>query len=143
MSYAEGLRVLAGELGIADRVEFRGFSEDVAGELGQIDILVNASTTPEGFGQVVVEGMAAGCAVVASAAGGPAEVITDGVDGLLYRPGDVEGLAQVLVRLAADPPLRSRLGAAARQRASDFTPERAAGKVMDLYGQLVGSPARS
>jgi glycosyltransferase involved in cell wall biosynthesis len=143
VSYAESLRALTWELGIAERVEFRGFRDDVAGELDKIDILVHASTTPEPFGQVVVEGMAAGRPVVAADAGGPAEVITHGVDGVLYRPGDIDGLAQVMEHLAADPSLRSRLGAAARRRAADFTPERAAEQVMDAYWQVLGSRGKA
>jgi glycosyltransferase involved in cell wall biosynthesis len=143
VSYTESLRALTWELGIAERVEFRGFRDDVAGELDKIDILVHASTTPEPFGQVVVEGMAAGRPVVAADAGGPAEVITHGVDGVLYRPGDIDGLAQVMEHLAADPSLRSRLGAAARRRAADFTPERAAEQVMDAYWQVLGSRGKA
>ena len=143
VSYDASLRTLARGLGIADRVEFRGFQEDVAGELGQIDILVHASTIPEPFGQVVVEGMAAGRPVVAADAGGPAEVITDGVDGVLYRGGDIDGLSRALQRLAADPSLRSRLGAAAKRRSGDFSSERASAKVMDVYRQVLGSGVRS
>ena len=84
---------------------------------------------PEPFGQVVVEGMAAGLPVIASAGGGPLEVITDGVDGLLCPPGDVHALAKQLQRIAGDEALRRRLGTAARRRAEDFTPERIAAAV--------------
>ena len=58
--YEERLRVLAATLGIADRVVWRGFRDDVDAELRELDILVHCSVTPEPFGQVVVEGMAAG-----------------------------------------------------------------------------------
>ncbi len=121
--YAADLRVLADELGIADRVTFVGFTADVEDELAGFDVLVHASVVPEPFGQVIVEGMAAGLAVVASDAGGPREIITDGVDGLLVEPGDPYALGRALRRLADDPALRSRLGAAALTRAADFAPE--------------------
>jgi glycosyltransferase involved in cell wall biosynthesis len=126
-------------LGLEGRVEFRGFRDRVDDELGGLDVLVHASTIPEPFGQVVVEGMAAGLAVVAADAGGPAEVVTHGVDGLLYPPGDSHALAQALRDLAADPERRRRLGDAARRRAHDFTPARIAPQVMAVY-ETLGRP---
>jgi glycosyltransferase involved in cell wall biosynthesis len=125
---------------IEGRVEFRGFRNDVEDELLRLDVLVHASIIPEPFGQVVVEGLAVGLPTLATDAGGPAEVITDGVDGLLYPPGDAEALAQALRRLAADPALRRRLGAAARLRARDYTADRIAPQVMAVYRNAVGSP---
>ena len=132
-AYAARLHQLTEFLGLAGRVDFRGFRDDVWGELAEMDVLVHASVIPEPFGQVVVEGMAAGLPVIAANAGGPAEIITDGVDGLLVLPGDVAALAAGLRRLAGDSALRARLGAAARRRASDFAPDRIAPKVMHVY----------
>lgn len=131
------VQTLAAALGVADRVDFRGFREDVPGELAAMDVLVHASTVPEPFGQVVVEGMAAGLPVVAARAGGPAEVVRDGVDGLLYPPGDVGGLAGALRRLASDDQLRDRLGAAGRVRSQRFSPEAVAAEVGRVYRQVV------
>ena len=99
--YAAALHELATSLGIADRVEFRGFRDDVWAELADMDMLVHASITPEPFGQVIVEAMHAGLPVIAASGGGPSEIVTDGVDGLLYPPGDVDGLCAALTRLAA------------------------------------------
>ncbi len=115
---------MARELGLADRVSFRGFAEDVHAELARLDVLVHASTVPEPLGQVVLEGMAAGLPVVAADAGGPAEIIDDGVDGLLYPPGDEAALAERLRRLADDRELRvtprsGRGGRRATVRAGD------------------------
>jgi glycosyltransferase involved in cell wall biosynthesis len=141
-SYGEGLRELAEALGIADRVEFRGFREDVWDELDGMDILVHASVTPEPFGQVVVEAMLAGVPVIASAGGGPSEIVTDGVDGLLYPAGDVDALADALQRLRGDAALRVRLSDAARIRAERFSPEAAAANVMAFYRQVLQSPSR-
>jgi glycosyltransferase involved in cell wall biosynthesis len=136
--YEASLHRQASSLGLQDRVEFRGFREPEE-ELRTLDVLAHASTIPEPFGQVVVEGMAAGLAVVAADAGGPAEVIRDGYDGLLYRVGDRTALAEALGRLAGDAELRHRLGDAARVRAEDFTPERVAAQVMDVYRGLATS----
>jgi glycosyltransferase involved in cell wall biosynthesis len=131
--YAAGLVDLVGELGIADRVDFRGFRDDVSAELAGMDVIVHASTVPEPFGQVVVEGMACGLAVVASAAGGPLEIITRGTDGELFPPGDVEHLASLLVELDADPARRARLGEAGIRRSLDFRPEPVAAGVERFY----------
>jgi glycosyltransferase involved in cell wall biosynthesis len=139
--YADALEERVRTLGLADRVEFRGFRSDVREELGRIDVLVHASRTPEPFGQVIVEGMAAGLPVLASAGGGPLELITDEVDGLLCPPGDVERLAGMLVRLDADPDLRQRLGEAARSRALDFLPEPIAERVEALYASTLRRPS--
>lgn len=136
--YMDELRKRIEWHGFGDRVEFTGFREDVSTELARLDVLVHASTTPEPFGQVVVEGMAACLPVVAARAGGPTEVIEDGVDGLLYTPGDVSALADAMRRLACDSALRERLGTRARQRAQEFEPQQIARKTSDLYERLVG-----
>ncbi len=136
--YETDLRRLAAKLGIADRLEMTGFREDVAAELADLDVLVHASVIPEPFGQAVVEGMAAGLPVVATEAGGPAEVITHGVDGLLVPPGDRAALAGALRSLGNDPELRARLGAAARQRARAYEPLPIATRVVAFYRQVLG-----
>jgi glycosyltransferase involved in cell wall biosynthesis len=132
-SYAASLPPLAEALGVARRVEFSGFREDVARELAELDVLVHASLVPEPLGQVVQEGMRAGLPVVAAAAGGPAEVIDDGRDGLLYPMGDAAALGSALVQLARDADLRKRLGVAAAARARQFDPELAVEKVLEVY----------
>jgi glycosyltransferase involved in cell wall biosynthesis len=136
-SYADSLRRQAERLGIAHQVEFRGFREDVWAELRALDVLVHSSVRPEPFGQVVLEGMAAGVPVIAAAAGGPTELITDGVDGLLTRPGDPTELAGAMRRLVDDPELRARLADAARERSREFTPERTAEQLLAVYRQVV------
>lgn len=128
-----GLRSLAAELGIAERVDFRGFRDDVDAELARLDVLVHASVIPEPFGMVVVEGMSSGLPVVAAGAAGPTEVITDHVDGLLYPMNDEAALTAALRELRDDPALRRRLGAAARHRAEDFRPQVLAAGILDAY----------
>ena len=98
---------------------------------------------PEPFGQVVIEGMAAGRAVVAADGGGPAEVITDGVDGLLFPPGDsADAWRQCLAGSQMTP--RSRATRTGRpNRAADFTPRVIAGDILSAYRWLLETrPAR-
>jgi Glycosyltransferase len=104
------LRSDAARLNLEDRVGFTGFIEDAASAMRALDIVVHASTEPEPFGLVIAEAMACGRALVASCAGGAAEIITDETDALGHKPGDAEALAQCIMRLAADAELRARLG---------------------------------
>lgn len=141
-SYVASLRTTVNTLGLDGRVEFRGFRDDVMAELAELDILVHASTIDEPFGQVVLEGLVAGVPVVASASGGPAEIITDGLDGLLYPGGDVSALSARLSELAGDEELRSRLIVAGRRRAQDFAPAIVAAQMLRAYADAVPSRAR-
>lgn len=106
-------------------------------------VLVHASTAPEPFGQVIVEGMAAGLAVIATRAGGPVEIITPGVDGVLVAPGDVAELAAAMTRVVDDDALRDRLGEAAMARARDFSPEIIGKAVQEIYRELLARPGKS
>ena len=123
-------------LGIEDQVDFRGFCDDVVAEMQALDVLVHASVIAEPFGQVVVEGMAARLPVVAAAAGGPAEVVHDGVDGVLVAPGDARTLAATLERLAADPALRARLADAGLETSRHYLPMRVRDEMLDVYESL-------
>jgi glycosyltransferase involved in cell wall biosynthesis len=127
------LESLARALQVRDRIDFVGHRSDVEAVLADLDVLVHCSVQPEPFGQVVVEAMAAGVPVVAAAAGGPLEIVTEGVDGLLTAPGDVGDLAFALSRLDYDPALRRLLAQGGFRRAAAFTPDRAAEAVLDAY----------
>lgn len=118
--YEVELRSLAVELGVADRVHFTGHVDDIARRLRGVDILVHASVIPEPFGSVVIEGMHAGCAVIATMPGGPAEIINDEVDGLLVECGNVNALSEAMVSLADNPNQRKAFASAGFDRAKDF-----------------------
>lgn len=135
-AYAAEIRALAARLGVGGRVSFTGFVEDIPACLGQLDVLVHASVLPEPFGQVVVEGMAAGLPVVASRAGGPTEIIEDGVNGFLVAPGDVTALADTLMHLAREPEVRATVGARGREDARRFEADVVAADVVTLYEQV-------
>jgi glycosyltransferase involved in cell wall biosynthesis len=142
--YEAELRAQVERAGLGDRVRFAGFVEDVPSLLAEVDVVVHASVIAEPFGLVVVEAMAAGAAVVATDLGGPREVVTDGVDGLLCPPGEPAALAACLVRLARDPDLRRRLGQAARVTAEAYAPEQVAPRFVDCLAAAArrGRPTR-
>ena len=117
-------------LDLGDRVTRLGERDDVERWLADADVVVHASRIAEPFGQVVVEGMAAGAAVVATRGGGPSELVRDGIDGLLVPPDDVASMAAALRRLADDADERQRLGAAARERVAELTDPAAVGAAM-------------
>jgi len=123
-AYFDALMGELAEAGLAERVHYLGFHEDPPSVMGCFDAVVLASDA-ETFGLVLIEAMRAGTAVIGTNAGGVPEIIRDGETGLLFEPGDAEGLAQTLARLAGDPALRARLAAAGRVEADErFSQER-------------------
>ncbi|MFN3311122.1 MAG: glycosyltransferase, partial [Thermomonas sp.] len=110
------LERLAAQLGLAGQVQFTGVVQDVPQRLMAHQLCV-LSTHYEGMPLALLEGMAAGCAVVGSAVPGVREVIRDGVDGHLVPEGDAQALADVLEALLRDPARAAQLAAQARQTA--------------------------
>lgn len=114
--YYRRLRDLVHELGLGDRVRFRGVISPPYQLVAGCDVCIHCSTH-EAFGLVIVEAMACGTAVVVAHGGGPAELIEDGRTGLYFEPGNPTSLAKALKRVLADANLRSRLAEAAYQDA--------------------------
>jgi glycosyltransferase involved in cell wall biosynthesis len=136
------LKGIAAQLGISHRVGFVGFVDDPAAAIRSLDVVVHASTEPEPFGRVIVEGMACGRAVVASAAGGASELISNGVNALGHPPGDAAALARCLAELIANPGLRARLGKAGRETAERrFDRTLLASKCVPLYYEVASGPS--
>jgi glycosyltransferase involved in cell wall biosynthesis len=122
-----------------DRViTFTGQRNDIPRLLAATDVLVVPSRW-EGLPIVLLEGMAMGCAVVATAVGGIPGVITHGRDGVLVSPGDVAELAAALKRLVGDDSLRVRLGRAAQETVrSRYSVARTAAAYEALYHAALG-----
>lgn len=96
-------------LGLEDRVRLAGPQKDIFGFLGLLDIFVLPSRW-EGFGIVILEAGLSGLPVIASRVDGIKEIITDGVDGILFAPGNIKELTLKLKKMLANPSERARLG---------------------------------
>ncbi|HTV44657.1 MAG TPA: glycosyltransferase [Stellaceae bacterium] len=142
------LQRLAGRLGIADRVSFLGWREDVPELLAQADFFVCPSLL-EPLGNVVIEAWSAGLPVIAIASDGPARLIEDGVSGLLVplpgRPGGgPRALAAAIERLMRDPALRTRLARAGRLAyEAEFTEAAVVAQYRHFFDRLVPGCAAS
>jgi glycosyltransferase involved in cell wall biosynthesis len=140
-AFEQQLRQQAVELGLTGHVEFLGFS-DVPPLLSSLDILVHASRIPEPFGQVIIEGLAAGLPVVASDGGGAREIIENGRTGMLVPMGDAGALAAALAQLLTQPERARSLAAAGREHVlKHFTIEQSARSSEALYETLARRPA--
>jgi glycosyltransferase involved in cell wall biosynthesis len=127
-------------------VDAPGHVDDVVGLIDRHDVLLHTSLMPEPFGQVVVQGLARGRVVVAADRGGPAEVITSGRDGLLYRMGDHDDLVRTLERVAAGGADVAALRQRARSTAERYRPERTGERLRAALDRVVGAqtaPSRS
>jgi len=110
-TFDSALRAQAMKSGVADRAHFLGFRADVPALMRAADVIAHASTYPEPFGRVIVEGMLAGRPVIATRAGGVEEIVTDGETGVLVPPDDAAALARAVVALRADPARAAALAA--------------------------------
>jgi glycosyltransferase involved in cell wall biosynthesis len=130
----------ASELGIVRHCLFLGYQEDVSGWYRAFDAMILPSAN-EGTPVVVIEALAAGCPGVATSVGGVPDVVREGIDGFLVPPRDTEALAERLARLAQDPELRARMGAAGRESVPPrYAVERLVGDIDELYRSLLAAP---
>lgn len=121
----------------AGRIALAGFRDDVPRLLRRFDVFCLTSTS-EGTPNAIIEAMAAGRPVVATAVGGVPELVQDGVTGLLVRSGESSAMAEAISRLLDDPPLASRLGEAGRRRFEGaFGVEAAASTLTALYASAL------
>ncbi len=121
------------KLGLGGRVRFLGPQprERVVELLHAADAMVLSSSW-ENFPHTVVESLGVGTPVLATATGGVGEVVSDGVNGLLVEPGDVDALAGAIRRYFGDADLRERLRAAAAPSVADYSRERIFGRLEEI-----------
>lgn len=122
-------------------VSLLGHVDDIQGLMQQADLLVHTSITPEPFGQVIVEGMAAGLPVIASNEGGPVEIVVPGETGLLIRPGDPAVLAESIAWMLEHPEERRQMAERGVKRVKEhFVIENTVKDIVDYYkGLLAGT----
>ncbi len=119
--FADELRRLAVERGVAERVRLVGHVDDVAAAYAACDVACAPSTTPEAFGRTAVEPQAMARPVLAAAHGAPCETVLDGETGWLVTPGDPDAWAKALRRAAAlGPAERAAMGEAGRRNAARY-----------------------
>jgi sugar transferase (PEP-CTERM/EpsH1 system associated) len=131
------LKALAQDLGVAGRIQWTGHRRDVPTLLPAFDLYVQPSLH-EGMPNTILEAMAAGLSVVATAVGGTPEVVDDGITGLLVPPRDPDALAGAITALLRDPSLRHKMGRAGPERVKDhFSLEQMVQQTQALYECLL------
>jgi glycosyltransferase involved in cell wall biosynthesis len=125
------------EANAGKRVHVLGVRSDIDTLLPECDLFALASDW-EGMPMAVIEAMAAGLPVIATAVGGVPELVDPETTGLLVPRGDTRALAEALARLAQDPGLRHDFGGAARERARFFGLDRMIGEYADLFERVAG-----
>jgi glycosyltransferase involved in cell wall biosynthesis len=135
----EALARLASRLGIEGKLTMAGFQRDTK-PYYSIATLMAVSSHTEGSPNVVLEAMAAGLPIAATAVGGIPEILEEGLTGLMVPPRNPDAMASAILRILTDPEMRLRLGAAARLRAeSNFTPEVYKRSLVEFYQKTLES----
>ena len=139
-AYRERVMARAEQPPLTGRVLFTGYKPNMAPVLDAIDVLVHPASR-EPLGRIILEAMAMEKPVVAVNACGPAEIIHDGVSGVLVRPRQAAEMAAAVIGLLREPEYALRMGKAARLRVeTDFHPHRLAAGIQRLYHDLVPLP---
>jgi phosphatidylinositol alpha-1,6-mannosyltransferase len=139
VSYLDRVQAQIGRLDLADAVSLPGLipAEALRGWYQHADVFALPSLSVggkfEGFGLVFLEASAAGLPVIGTLGSGVAEAVIDGQTGLLVPQGDADALADAIVRLLTDPPLRAQMGAAGRDYARTQDWSAIAARVHALY----------
>jgi len=136
VGYVEALKRLTADLGLEKAVHFLGEREDIPEILSAVDILLVPSWR-EPFGRSVIEAMAMRVPVVATDVGGPAELITQGVDGLLLPPRNPSLWAREVGGLLSQPRLRAEMGRRARATADGFGRSEHVTRVLRAYQEVL------
>ena len=136
----EPLQTRAGELGIGDRVTFLGAQpRERIVELFRAADATILSSSWENFPHTVVEALAVGTPVLAMQAGGVAEIVHDGVNGLLVAAGDTAALGEAVRRYFADDELREQLRGAAAASVAKYAPEVVFGELEQTLRRIAGT----
>jgi glycosyltransferase involved in cell wall biosynthesis len=134
--------IVAGEGRLRGELEELGFRTDVMSIMNACDLFVLPCPV-EGFGLVLVEAMSLGKPVIATAAGGPLEIVDDGGTGLLVPPGNSTAMAGAIERLLRSPQIRGEMGMRGLEKyRAEFTVERMAQETIGVYRRVLAGPAK-
>ncbi len=135
--WREMLQSMIDERGLQDVVRLNNPTKNIGDEYVDSSIIVMTSNY-EGFGMVLVEAMSCGVPAVSfDCKCGPAEIISQHDGGLVVKNGDIEGLAEAIVKLMKDEELRKKMGESAKRVVETYSEERVMKKWIDLYEETI------
>jgi glycosyltransferase involved in cell wall biosynthesis len=138
--YYQKLKTLIKSFNLNDKIIFTGYRDDIPRLMASLDVVVHASSVPEPFGLVVIEGMAVGKPVVATAAGGVLEIIENNVNGVLVPCRDSDAMAREISRLISKPDMAMQMGKAAQKRVVEkFTIQKQVEAVEKVYDSILAN----
>ncbi|HZY64218.1 MAG TPA: glycosyltransferase family 4 protein [Edaphobacter sp.] len=139
----EMLKMLAKELAIEESVTFAGRRQDMPAVYASLDVMVSSSRQ-EGLPMAILEGMASGLPLVATAVGDVSTLVREGSTGFLTRSEDVESIADGITKLLQNPELRKQFGAAGREVVRDeFSAGRMAKEYLRVYEKVIAEKSQS
>ncbi|MFM9864044.1 MAG: glycosyltransferase family 4 protein [Micropepsaceae bacterium] len=140
-AYVQELMAAVDRHGLSQNVRIPGHCSDMPAAFMAADVIVTPSIEPEAFGRVAVEAQAMGRPLIASDLGAQAETVADGVTGFLFKPGDAEALANLIMKaLSLSPEQRHAMQAKARERVlKSYTVDAMCAATLDVYAKLMAA----
>jgi glycosyltransferase involved in cell wall biosynthesis len=136
--YYQKLKALIRKYNLNDKIVFTGFRNDIPKLMAALDVVVHASSIPEPFGIVIIEGMAAGKPVIATAAGGVLEIIDHEENGLLVPCKDSDTMAKAIVDVLSNPDKARKLGVKARNCVlNKFSIQAQINAIQQIYDSII------
>lgn len=143
VDYERRLRLAVQQLRLTDRVRFLGYRQDVMNVMASIDALLLPSDG-EPFGRVLIEAMLSGKCVIGTKSGGVPEIVIENETGYLVGVGDIEAMAEKLLRLHANPELCQVVGSRARERVKQcFSITAVSDRLNEYYLEYRDKPVRA
>lgn len=133
----EEIQELVKKRGLKDKITFTGFKKNIREILPSLDVFLFTSKT-EGLGTSVLDAMAAGVPIVATAAGGVSEMVNHEKNGLLFPVKDVKQLTEGVIRLIDDPIYAEKLIEEGRKTVMNFSKQKTAVRTVELYKEILG-----
>jgi glycosyltransferase involved in cell wall biosynthesis len=135
----EPMRSLSAASPLSKNLHLFGHRENILGIVAACQAAVLPATKREGLPKTVIEAMVHGVTPIVTATGGSAELVEDGVSGLVVPPGDAQAIADAILRLYRNPEENRRMGARARERIGEqFRLETAVSQHLEVYQELAG-----